>query len=93
MPIYSQSLYISDDNPEAAQQLKDDIEAKVATVAEHPKLYRPGRVAGTREMAVRRNYVVVYAEDEMATCSTASTVRLSQACGRDSPSAWEHRRS
>ena len=35
--------YISDDNPEAAQQLKDDIEAKVAKLTEHPKLYRPGR--------------------------------------------------
>ena len=34
--------YISDDNPEAAQQLKDDIEAKVAKLPEHPKLYRPG---------------------------------------------------
>ena len=55
--------YISDDNPEAAEQLKDDIEAKVLKLAEHPKLYRPGRVAGTREMVVRRNYVVVYAED------------------------------
>jgi toxin ParE1/3/4 len=55
--------YISDDNPDAAQQLKEDIEAKVAKLAEHPKLYRPGRVAGTREMIVRRNYVVVYVED------------------------------
>jgi toxin ParE1/3/4 len=53
--------YISDDNPEAAQLLKDDIQAKVAKLAEHPKLYRLGRVAGTREMVVRRNYVVVYA--------------------------------
>jgi toxin ParE1/3/4 len=40
--------YISDDNPEAAQRLKDDIEAKVAKLPEHPKLYRPGRIAGTR---------------------------------------------
>jgi toxin ParE1/3/4 len=58
--------YISDDNPEAAQQLKDNIEAKVAKLAERPRLYRPGRVAGTREMVVRRNYVVVYAEDARA---------------------------
>jgi toxin ParE1/3/4 len=35
--------YISDNNPEAAQQLKDDIETKVGKLAEHPKLYRPGR--------------------------------------------------
>jgi toxin ParE1/3/4 len=58
--------YISDDNPDAAQQLKDDIEAKVAKLAEHPKLYRPGRMAGTREMIVRRNYVIIYAEDARA---------------------------
>ena len=55
--------YISDDNPDAAQHLKDDIEAKVSKLPEHPKLYRTGRVAGTREMVVRTNYVVVYAED------------------------------
>jgi toxin ParE1/3/4 len=58
--------YISDDNPEAAQRLKDEIEAKVAKLPERPKLYRPGRVAGTREMVVRRNYVVVYTEDSRA---------------------------
>ncbi|MDL2409609.1 type II toxin-antitoxin system RelE/ParE family toxin [Rhizobium calliandrae] len=34
--------YISDDNPEAAQTLKDDIEAKTAKLREHPRLYRPG---------------------------------------------------
>jgi toxin ParE1/3/4 len=38
----------------------------VAKLAGHPKLYRPGRVAGTREMVVRSNYVVVYAEDVRA---------------------------
>lgn len=58
--------YISDDNPEAAQRLKDDIEAKAAKLPERPKLYRAGRVAGTREMVVRTNYVVVYAEDARA---------------------------
>lgn len=55
--------YISDDNPDAAQRLKDDIEARVAKLTDHPKLYRPGRVTGTREMIVRSNYVVIYAED------------------------------
>jgi addiction module RelE/StbE family toxin len=58
--------YISDDNPDAAQRLKDDIEAKVAKLPMHPKLYRRGRVAGTREMVVRTNYVVVYSEDSRA---------------------------
>lgn len=55
--------YISDDNPEAAQRLKDDIEAKAAKLLDHPKLYQAGRVPGTREMVVRENYVVIYAED------------------------------
>lgn len=55
--------YISDDNPDAAQSLKDDIEAKAAALPEHPQLYRSGREPGTREMVVRSNYVVVYAEN------------------------------
>ena len=58
--------YISDDNPDAAQRLKDEIEAKVSKLPDRPKLYRPGRVAGTRETVVRPNYVIVYAEDERA---------------------------
>lgn len=56
--------YISDDNPDAAQQLKDDIEEKASKLLLHPKSYRSGRIPGTREMVVRSNYVVVYAEDE-----------------------------
>lgn len=58
--------YISDDNPEAAQRLKDDIEAKAAALLDHPQLYRAGRVAGTREMVVRSSYVVVYREGAQA---------------------------
>ncbi|GAA0691062.1 type II toxin-antitoxin system RelE/ParE family toxin [Dyella marensis] len=54
--------YISDDNPDAAQRLKDDIETRVAGLPAQPKLYRTGRVPGTREMVVHPNYVVVYAE-------------------------------
>ena len=55
--------YISDANQDAAQRLKDDIEVRVSKLPEHPKLNRAGRVAGTREMVVRTNYVVIYAED------------------------------
>ena len=55
--------YISDDSPDAAQRLKNEIEAKVANLPQHPKLYRSGRVVGTREMVIRSNYVVVYLED------------------------------
>jgi len=55
--------YISEDNPDAAQALKDEVEAKVSRLAEHPRLYRVGRVDGTREMVVRWNCIVVYSED------------------------------
>jgi toxin ParE1/3/4 len=54
--------YIADENPDAAQRLKDEIEEKVSKLLLRPKLYRPGRVAGTREMVVRPNYIVIYAE-------------------------------
>jgi addiction module RelE/StbE family toxin len=56
--------YISDDTVDAAQRLKDDIEAKADSLREHPKLYRVGRVPGTREMLVRSNNVVIYRENE-----------------------------
>jgi toxin ParE1/3/4 len=55
--------YISDDNPEAAQRLKDDIEVKAAKLSDFPKLYRPGRIEGTREMVVWSNFIMVYQED------------------------------
>ena len=58
--------YIADDNPDAAQHLKDDIEVKAAKLPEFPRLYRAGRVEGTREMVARANYIVVYTEDAVA---------------------------
>jgi toxin ParE1/3/4 len=58
--------YISDDNPDAAQALKDEIEAKTSRIPDNPQLYRVGRVDGTREMVVRPNYIVIYAEDAKA---------------------------
>ena len=58
--------YISDDNPDAAQALKDEIESKVAMLRTHPKAFRQGRVDGTHELVVRSNYVVVYLVDVQA---------------------------
>jgi addiction module RelE/StbE family toxin len=52
--------YIAADNPTAAQTLKNSIEEKVAVLAEHPKLYRPGRIKGTRELVAHPNYIVLY---------------------------------
>lgn len=58
--------YISDDNLDAAQVLKDEIKDKASRLPEHPQMYRVGRVDGTREMVVRPNYIVIYAEDANA---------------------------
>lgn len=63
--------YIAQDNLTAAQALKDGIEAKAAALSTHPKLYKPGRIKGTREMVVRPNYVVVYREDSGAVTDSA----------------------
>ncbi|RIK95924.1 MAG: type II toxin-antitoxin system mRNA interferase toxin, RelE/StbE family [Burkholderiales bacterium] len=58
--------YIAEDDLRAAQRLKDEIEAKALRLRKRPRLYRRGRVTGTREMVVRSNYVMVYAVDVRA---------------------------
>lgn len=55
--------YIAQDNPAAALELDELIEARTAALIERPRLYKPGRIKGTREMVIRPNYVVVYQED------------------------------
>jgi toxin ParE1/3/4 len=52
--------YISDRDPAAARKLRDAILDAVATSAEHPYLYRNGRVPGTRELVAHPNYIVLY---------------------------------
>lgn len=64
--------YISDDNPDAALALMDEIQGKVAQLPAHPKRCRPGRVEGTRELVVRPNYIVVYTE----TASAVTVLRV-----------------
>lgn len=57
--------YIAEDNPDAAQQLKDEIEEKAAKLPNHPKLYKPSlRVKGMRELVARSNYIVLYRETQ-----------------------------
>lgn len=64
--------YISDDNPDAALALMEEIQSKVAQLPAHPKRCRPGRVEGTRELVVRPNYIVIYTE----TAATVTVLRM-----------------
>ena len=52
--------YIAERNELAALDLADDIERATSQLPQHPYLYRRGRVAGTREIVVHPNYLVVY---------------------------------
>lgn len=58
--------YIADEgSPVAARKLDAEFVQKAHTAAQRPKLYRAGRVRGTREVVVRPTYVMVYRiEDE-----------------------------
>jgi addiction module RelE/StbE family toxin len=56
--------YISRDNPDAAAGLVQKIRAKVEGLRDRPTLYRAGRIRGTREMIVQRNYIVFYRAGE-----------------------------
>ncbi|WP_067733144.1 type II toxin-antitoxin system RelE/ParE family toxin [Novosphingobium naphthalenivorans] len=52
--------YIAERDVQAAIRLADAIEACAERLPDHPFLYRPGRVAGTREAVVHPNYILVY---------------------------------
>ena len=44
----------------AALALDELFSAKLARLVDHPELGRAGRLAGTRELVVHKNYVVIY---------------------------------
>lgn len=52
--------YIAQDNPDAAEKLADEIEAKATKLRENPKLFRVGRKRGTRELVAHPNYLIIY---------------------------------
>ncbi len=64
-----QQIYdrIEADNPAAAIDLDELFERKSAPLAMHPALGRPGRVIGTRELIIHRNYILIYdvADDDV----------------------------
>lgn len=52
--------YIEADNPIAALSHDEMFSDKANYLMDHPSLGRQGRVAGTRELVVHRNYILVY---------------------------------
>ena len=52
--------YIAGRNPDAAERLQAAIEHTAEQLPNFPYLYRPGRVAGTREAVVHPNYILIY---------------------------------
>jgi len=52
--------YIAADNPRAAARMDALFSAAAARLANRPKLGRPGKIPGTRELIPHRNYRLVY---------------------------------
>ena len=52
--------YIEQRNAAAAQALQAAVVQSAESLPHMPYLFRPGRVAGTRELVVHPNYIVVY---------------------------------
>ncbi len=52
--------YIADRNPDAADAMLNRLETSVLPLSEHPYLFRPGRIPGTRELVAHPNYIIVY---------------------------------
>jgi len=53
--------YIAQDNQTAAYGVHETILRQVGRLAEHPRIGRPGRVKGTRELVVSGTpYIVAY---------------------------------
>jgi toxin ParE1/3/4 len=56
--------YIADRSPIAAYELEARVKQVAERLCESPFIGRPGRMAGTREMIVHPNYIVIYTVSE-----------------------------
>ena len=52
--------YIAQDNADRATTFVQEIREKTNVLADFPSVGRVGRVAGTRELIVHKNYLVIY---------------------------------
>ncbi|SEF11629.1 addiction module toxin, RelE/StbE family [Burkholderia sp. WP9] len=51
---------ITEESPQGAANLSADIQSKAVRLETNPKLYRAGRVRGTRECVITENYLLIY---------------------------------
>ncbi|MBJ7312542.1 type II toxin-antitoxin system RelE/ParE family toxin [Rugamonas sp. CCM 8940] len=52
--------YIAADSPRAAARMDELFSDAAAKLADHPKLGRPGKILGTRELVLHESYRLVY---------------------------------
>ena len=52
--------YIAADNPQAAAHLDELFSDAAASLSEHPKRGKPGKIPGTRELIPHESYRLVY---------------------------------
>jgi addiction module RelE/StbE family toxin len=55
--------YIAADNPGAAISMDELFDKAAAMLEQHPKIGRPGRLPGTRELLAHKSYWLVYEID------------------------------
>ncbi|HXE21519.1 MAG TPA: type II toxin-antitoxin system RelE/ParE family toxin [Rhodoferax sp.] len=55
--------YIAVDNPGAAVRIDELFSAAAARLAAHPKMGKPGKISGTRELVPHESYRLVYEID------------------------------
>jgi len=52
--------FIAKDNPTRATSFVLELQAAVTQLQAHPGMGRAGRVPGTRELVLRKNYIAIY---------------------------------
>lgn len=70
--------YVDAENPRAAAELDEQFERAANLLRTHPEMGRPGRIAGTRELIVRRRYFLLYeiSDNMVAILAVVHTSRL-----------------
>ena len=52
--------FIAQDNPRRATSFVRELQSAVTTLEMHPGMGRAGRVPGTRELVLHKNYITIY---------------------------------